>query len=178
MRTKHLAPFLVASVGASFLFFSGCAKKPPVVEPEPPPPPVVETPRPPPKPVEVDQDALRRQRIQARIAETFKPIYFEYDMSSLSDEGKRIASAIGDLMKEVPEITARIEGHADERGTNEYNLALGERRAKAVQDYLSSYGVKGGRLNIISYGEEKPAMEGSDESAFSKNRRDEFTTTF
>jgi peptidoglycan-associated lipoprotein len=179
MRTKHLAPFLIASIGASFLFFSGCAKKPPVQEPEPPPPPVVETPKPQPvRPPEVDQDALRRQRIQARIAETFKPIYFDYDGSSLTDDGKRIASAIGDLMKEVPEITARIEGHADERGTNEYNLALGERRAKSVQDYLSSYGVKAGRLTIISYGEEKPAMEGSEESAYSKNRRAEFTTTF
>jgi peptidoglycan-associated lipoprotein len=81
-------------------------------------------------------------------------------------------------MKEVPEITARVEGHADERGTNEYNLALGERRAKTVQDYLANLGVKAGRLNLISYGEEKPAVDGHDESAFSKNRRVEFTTTF
>ncbi len=179
MRTKHLAPFAIATLGAVALFISGCAKKPPVQEPEPPPPPVVEAPKPPPpKPPEVDQEALRRQRIQARIGETFKPIYFDYDQSSLTEDGKRIASAIGDLMKEVPEITARIEGHADERGTNEYNLALGERRAKAVLDYLASYGVKADRLNVLSYGEEKPAIEGHDESAWAKNRRDEFTTTF
>jgi peptidoglycan-associated lipoprotein len=157
----------------------GCSKKP---KPEPvePPPPRMDEPTPPPK-VEapkVDEEALRRQRIQARIAEVFKPIYFAYDQSTLSPEGQSILQEIGSLMKEVPEITARVEGHADERGTNEYNLALGERRAIAVQDYLASYGVQKSRLQTISYGEEKPAQMGGDESAWTKNRRVEFTTTF
>jgi peptidoglycan-associated lipoprotein len=179
MRFQRLVPLHLALLGFGALWLMGCPKKPPVTPAEPPPP-VMETPKPQPvvEAPKVDEDALRRQRIQARIAETFKPIYFDYDRSSLTSEGTRIASAIGDLMKEVPEITARIEGHADERGTNEYNLALGERRAKAVQDYLANYGVKSGRLSILSYGEEKPAAEGQDESAFSKNRRAEFTTTF
>jgi len=173
MKAYHLA-----LIGIGALLMAGCAKKPPVTPPPEPTPPKVEAPAPVVETPKVDEDALRRQRIQARIAETFKPIYFDYDQSSLTAEGKRIATAIGDLMKEVPEITARVEGHADERGTNEYNLALGERRAKAVQDYLTSYGVKSGRLTILSYGEEKPAVDGSDESAWAKNRRDEFTTTF
>ena len=81
-------------------------------------------------------------------------------------------------MKEVPEITARIEGNADERGTNEYNLALGERRAKTVQAYLISYGIAASRLSVISYGEEKPAVDGHDEAAWAKNRRDDFTPAF
>jgi peptidoglycan-associated lipoprotein len=138
---------------------------------ERPEPPRVEAPR-------VDEEALRRQRIQARIAEVFKPIYFAYDQSTLSPEAQSILQEIGKLMKEVPEITARVEGHADERGTNEYNLALGERRSIAVQDYLASYGVQKSRLQTISYGEEKPAVMGSDESTWAKNRRVEFTTTF
>ena len=158
---------------------AGCAKKPPPTPPPEPAPPKVEAPAPPaPVAPREDKEAMRRQRIQARIAETFKPIYFEYDQSSLSAEGKSVCEGIGQLMKEVAEITARIEGHADERGTNEYNLALGERRAKAVQDYLASYGVPGSRLSVISYGEEKPAVEGHDEAAFAKNRRVEFTSTF
>jgi peptidoglycan-associated lipoprotein len=171
MNVKHWNLLLI---GAAFLV--GCAKKPPPAPPEPEPPRVS---APAPKTESrVDEEALRRQRIQARIADTFRPIYFAYDQSTLSTEGKSICEGIGALMKEVPEITARIEGHADERGTNEYNLALGERRAQTVQQYLTSYGVGGSRLSVISYGEEKPAMEGQDESSWSKNRRAEFTASF
>ncbi len=165
-------------VGLGALAIIGCAKKPkpePKDEPAPPrmeePERRVETPK-------VDEDALRRQRIQARIAEVFKPVYFQYDQSTLSAEGQSTLQEIGKLMKEVPEITVRVEGHADERGTNDYNLALGERRSKAVNDYLGSYGIQGSRLTTISYGEEKPAMEGASESSWAKNRRVEFTTTF
>jgi len=173
MNAKYLA-----LVGLGALFLMGCPKKPPVAPAEPPPP-QMEQPEPSaPSAPRVDEEALRRQRLQARIAETFKPIYFAYDQSTLSAEGKATAQAIGELMKEVPEITARIEGHADERGTNEYNLSLGEKRAKSIQDYLSSYGVKSGRLTLLSYGEEKPAVEGQDESSWAKNRRVEFTTSF
>jgi len=169
----------VALVGLGALLLLGCAKKPPVTPAEPPPPQMeqLEPPAAPSAP-RADEEALRRQRLQARIAETFKPIYFAYDQSTLSAEGKATAQAIGELMKEVPEITARIEGHADERGTNEYNLSLGEKRAKSIQDYLSSYGVKSGRLTLLSYGEEKAAVEGQDESSWAKNRRVEFTTSF
>jgi peptidoglycan-associated lipoprotein len=174
MNSKYLT-----MLGLGALVIAGCAKKP-EPRPEPPPPPKMEEPAPAPQPEQpkVDEEALRRQRIQARIAEVFKPIYFAYDQSTLSPEGQSTLQEIGKLMKEVPEITARVEGHADERGTNEYNLALGERRSKTVQDYLSSYGVQASRLQTISYGEEKPATDGHDESAWKQNRRVEFTTTF
>jgi peptidoglycan-associated lipoprotein len=174
MNSKYLT-----LVGLGALVMVACTSKPKPPPPEPMPPKMA-APAPEPRPVEpqVDEEALRRQRIQARIAEVFKPIYFAYDQSTLSPEGQSTLQEIGKLMKEVPEITARVEGHADERGTNEYNLALGERRSKTVQDYLGSYGVTASRLQTISYGEEKPALEGHDESSWAKNRRVEFTTTF
>ncbi len=174
MNLKH---WTLMGLGA--LAIVGCPKPPPPA-PKQPEPPAMEERRPEPK-VEapkVDEEALRRQRIQARIAEVFKPIYFSYDQSTLSAEGQSTLQEIGKLMKEVPEITARVEGHADERGTNDYNLALGEHRSKSVNDYLASYGIQGSRLSTISYGEEKPAMEGHDEGSWAKNRRVEFTTTF
>jgi peptidoglycan-associated lipoprotein len=174
MNYKHL----VVPIGLIGIALAGCSKKKPAPVVEPPPPVIEETrPEPQPEP-KVDEEALRRQRIQARIAEVFKPIYFQYDQSTLTPESQAVLQEIGRLMKEVPEISSRVEGHADERGTNEYNLALGERRSIAVQDYLASYGVTKGRLQTISYGEEKPAQMGSDESSWSKNRRVEFTTTF
>jgi len=178
MNLKHWS--LPGMIGVAILI--GCsAKKPPVVPPpEPPPKKVVEftPPPPPPPPPSVDTAALNRERIQARITEAFKTVYFEYDQSTLTADGKNACDVIGQLMKDVSEITVRIEGHADERGTNEYNLALGERRAISIQAYLTSYGVAASRFSVISYGEEKPAVDGHDEAAWSKNRRVEFTPTF
>jgi peptidoglycan-associated lipoprotein len=174
MNSKYLSGLLGL---AGLALFIGCAKKKPAPVVEPPPPVIQETPEPEPEP-KVDEEALRRQRIQARIAEVFKPIYFTYDQSTLTPESQSILQEIGKLMKEVPEITSRLEGHADERGTNEYNLALGERRSLSVQSYLASFGVQNSRLPTISYGEEKPAEMGGDESTWAKNRRVEFTTTF
>ncbi len=175
MNLKH---WTLMGLGA--LAIIGCSKPPPPAPKAEPEPPKMERPEPPraAEPPKVDEEALRRQRIQARIAEVFKPIYFAYDQSTLSAEGQSTLQEIGKLMKEVPEITARVEGHSDERGSNDYNLALGERRAKSVNDYLASYGIQATRLSTISYGEEKPAVEGHDEASWSKNRRVEFTTTF
>ena len=107
-----------------------------------------------------------------------KPIYFAFDQSTLTEQGKATAEAIAQLLQEAPEVSIRIEGHADEQGTNEYNLALGERRAQAVQQYLTSYGVDASRISVLSYGEEKPATEGGDESVWSRNRRAEFSPSF
>ncbi len=169
---------LAVLVGGALI--SGCAKKPPPPPPAEPPPPRVEAPAPAPAPAApaVDTAALRRERLQASAAQAFKPIYFAFDQSSLSESGKATAEAVARLMQEFPEVTVRIEGHADERGTNEYNLALGERRAQAVQQYLASYGIDAGRVSVLSYGEERPAAEGSDESAWSLNRRAEFAPSF
>ena len=183
----NLKQWTLAGLSGTAMLMAACTKAPPPPPPEPPPPafeapveppPVVVATPAPVAPVVVDTMPAYRARIQVRIGEVFKTIYFAFDQSSLSEEGKATADAIGQLMKDAPEITVRIEGHADERGTNEYNLALGERRAQAVQQYLSSYGVDASRVTVLSYGEEKPSVEGGDESSWSKNRRDEFVPSF
>ena len=98
-------------------------------------------------------------------------VYFEYDKFNLTAKSIQALKGVSDLMLRNSKITLSIEGHADERGTREYNLALGQRRAESVADYLISNGVKRNRLNVKSYGEERPLALGSNDSAWSKNRR-------
>ena len=114
--------------------------------------------------MQVVNDELRRRG--------FSPdIYFEYDESTLSDETRQRLARNADLLKSQPQFSVTIEGHADSRGTNEYNLALGERRANAVRDYLTSLGVDGSRLRTLAYGEERPVCTEEEESCWSQNRR-------
>ena len=104
------------------------------------------------------------------------PIYFDFDTSLIKDESKLTLQTIADYMERNPGATVTIGGHTDERGTTEYNLALGDQRAKASHDYLVRLGVDPSRIRTISYGEERPAKIGHDEGTWSKNRRDEFET--
>ena len=97
--------------------------------------------------------------------------YFDFDKSDLKPESKIVLKKKADFLRVYPSYSARIEGHCDERGTNEYNLALGERRANAIWKFLNTLGVSGDRLAAISYGEERPADPGHNESAWAKNRR-------
>lgn len=101
-------------------------------------------------------------------------IYFDFDKYDIKDEYREVLNQKAALMREFPSIRVRIEGHTDERGTQEYNLALGERRAKAAYEFLVLLGVNPNQLEIISYGKEKPVVEGSNEQAWSANRRDNF----
>jgi len=103
-------------------------------------------------------------------------IYFDYDSSSLRPDALSTLRDNAEKLKKVPNVLVQIAGHCDERGTQEYNLALGERRALAVRDHLIQLGISGDRLVTISYGEEDPAVPGHDESAWSKNRRCEFNS--
>ena len=98
-------------------------------------------------------------------------VYFEYDKSNLTAKSIQALRGVSDLMQRNSKITLSIEGHADERGTREYNLALGQRRAESVANYLISNGIKRNRLNVKSYGEERPLALGSNDTAWSKNRR-------
>jgi len=100
--------------------------------------------------------------------------YFDYDSYRISAEGRTALSTNAEWLKANPNATVQIEGHCDERGTTEYNLALGERRANAARDYLVRLGIDRNRLSVISYGEERPADPGHDESAWSRNRRAAF----
>ena len=98
-------------------------------------------------------------------------VYFEYDKFNLTAKSIQALRGVSDLMQRNSKITISIEGHADERGTREYNLALGQRRAESVANYLISNGIKKNRLNVKSYGEERPLALGSNDTAWSKNRR-------
>ena len=101
-------------------------------------------------------------------------IHFSYDSSSLSSEAQGILRNDAKWLLDKPSASVQVEGHCDERGTNEYNLALGERRARAAYDYLRTLGVKKDQMSTISYGEELPLDPGHDEDAFAKNRRAQF----
>lgn len=98
-------------------------------------------------------------------------VFFGYDQSDLSMEARTTLDRQAAWMKQYPNVMVTIEGHADERGTREYNLALGERRAAAVRTYLMSLGVDANRVNTISYGKERPAVPESTPAAWSQNRR-------
>ena len=98
-------------------------------------------------------------------------VFFGYDSSELTAEGRATLDQQAAWLKSRPNLAITVEGHCDERGTREYNLALGERRANAARDYLVSLGVPAASINTISYGKERPAVEGSDETSWAQNRR-------
>ena len=142
---------------------------------EPPPPPREE-------PVEVappvEQDTTPaptppppKPKLQERQLQT---VYFDFDKYNLRSDAKASLDANFALLQEFTDVMLKIEGHCDERGTVEYNLSLGEKRAKATMDYLVGLGIDPGRIAIISYGKEKPVDPGHDEAAWAKNRRAEF----
>jgi len=123
-----------------------------------------------------DRDAATRSRSaagdQAAIRE---PIYFQFDRADFSEEGTRSLDQKVDVLQRNPNVRIRIEGNADDSGSDEYNLALSERRAAAVNRYFADRGIDGSRVKIVGYGEERPACTTSrDEDCRSKNRRDEF----
>lgn len=127
-----------------------------------------------------DADAASRAEEEARLAREAAygsiqdVIFFDFDRSDLREDARQTLQSKAEALRQFPDIRIRIEGHADERGTVEYNLALGERRADAARAYLIDLGIDSDRMTTISYGEERPAVEGQNESAWSQNRRDEF----
>lgn len=107
----------------------------------------------------------------------FSTVYFDYDKSDIRSDQTGTLNSNGDLLNRWKTIAVRVEGHCDERGSNEYNIALGQRRADSVKRYLVDYGIPESRVTTISYGEERPATDGHDEAAWSQNRRAEFVIT-
>jgi peptidoglycan-associated lipoprotein len=103
-----------------------------------------------------------------------KSIHFDFDKYNLREDARAMLDANAEILRKNPDLRIVIEGHCDERGTDEYNMALGERRAKAAQDYLIRLGVEPARISIISYGEERPVALGHDEDSWRLNRRGEF----
>jgi len=159
-----------------------CAKKQPPVEVEPPPPPPVEEeeyipppPPPPPPPPQEDPLEAERRRLEALMNKIMsEDIYFEFDQATLTSRARDLLSEVGDILKRETRFTILTEGHTDERGTESYNMGLGMRRAESVVKFLVSYGVASSRMSKRSFGEEQPKASGSDEDAWSQNRRAAF----
>ena len=116
-----------------------------------------------------------RQRIEGfKVADTLADVRFEFDRYDLTADATQALDANAAWLKANPRHLVLIEGHCDERGTGAYNLALGERRAKATQNYLTAHGVQAGRVSIVSYGEERPQCSDHTEACWEKNRRAHF----
>jgi peptidoglycan-associated lipoprotein len=165
-------------------------KTPPVARPTPPPPAVEPgTPAPPTPPEpsreptippepKVEEADLNAKDLDTLNRESpFQPVFYGFDSSDLDAQGQATLNANAELLKKYPGWTITIEGHCDERGTAEYNLALGERRALAARNYLVSLGISADRLRTISYGKEFPFDPGHNEEAWAKNRRAHFVVT-
>jgi peptidoglycan-associated lipoprotein len=138
---------------------------------EPPAPPARVEPTPAPAPT-VNRDSIARVE-NARASLTMK-VLFDFDRSNLRDDQRAILDAKIPILRANPNVRIRIEGNADERGSDEYNMALGMRRAQAAKQYLVDHGIDAGRIDISSNGEERPVCQEHDESCWSQNRRDEF----
>ena len=149
---------------------AGCSSTD-VAEPEPVESAPVEA-SPPPAPPGPSAAELAEQRKREQMLAT-RLFYFDFDKSDLKPEALEPLRYHAQQLKDNPSMRVRLEGHADERGTSEYNLALGERRAQSVQRYLQAQGVSARQMEVISYGEERPAVNASNEQAWARNRRTE-----
>jgi peptidoglycan-associated lipoprotein len=172
---------LTLTVVATSLVLGACHKKKPEVAPAPAP--VTPAPAPPtrtaPTTTATPRDTMEAVRAEiatarARLLET---IYFEYDKDELRDDARATLDAKLPLLNLNTGLKVRIAGHCDERGSDEYNIALGRRRAETAKKYLVDRGVDAARIETVSFGRERPAMTGETEDAWSKNRRDEFEIT-
>ncbi len=127
----------------------------------------------PPKDIPVTDEQAEPEEVKVPDLE-LRPAFFAFDKFALTEEGREALNANGRMLKNAAEARILIEGHCDERGTSQYNLALGEKRAQVARDYLIDLGIAGSRIDIVSYGKERPFAAGHDETAWSQNRRAHF----
>ena len=169
---------------AAVAFVVACSSKPPAAPP-PAPTPVstptvvtvepVATPAPMPAP-RVEADDIRAKSL-VEISSYLKPAFFDYDKADIRGDSRDVLATNATWLKRYSSVQFTIEGHTDERGTAQYNLALGDRRANAAKDYLVSLGVDASRIKTVSYGKERPFATGHDEDSWQKNRRAHFVVT-
>lgn len=179
------APSLLMLLSAA-AFAVACGGKAAPEEPAPQPEPAAE-PAPTPAPVDdsAERERLEKERMAREAAERARVvaadlaamINFDYDQAVVRQADQTTLDRKAAIMAANPGVKIRIAGHADERGSDEYNLALGNRRAAAAKRYLENKGVDGSRVDVVSYGEERPLNPGNDETAYAQNRRDEFEVT-
>jgi peptidoglycan-associated lipoprotein len=191
---KSVSLFLALGLGAAMVAGSSCGGNPP----PPPPAPAVDTAAENQRirdsidaanrAAQEEAERVRRQReadslaALARASDEVKAtlgamIHFDLDKSNIRPDDAGVLDQKVAILQANPDLRIRIGGHCDERGSDEYNLALGNRRAQAAKQYLVSHGIDAGRIETQSWGEEKPLVDGHDESAWSQNRRDEFEVT-
>ena len=172
-----LALAVAGSLGACGKKTPPAAPAPPPVAPEPPPP------APPPPKAEVAPQVDEYTRLRSMSAEEIDKmgllaeVFFDFDRSDVRDSERAALQKNADVLKRFDFLRVTVEGHCDERGTVDYNLALGERRSRAAHDYLASLGVPADRLKTVSYGKEVPVCSDSNESCWQRNRRAHFTIT-
>ncbi len=194
MHTRSIArPIAFLALTASVLTLSACGgNPPPASRPAPPPPPaptapplpppVTVTPIPDPVPIPAepvpDIDVLETRSLDELNRESpLVPVFYAYDSSELGPDAQTDLQRNADLLRQYASWVITVEGHCDERGTAEYNLALGERRALSARDYLVTLGIPGDRLRTVSYGKEFPFDPASGEEAWQRNRRAHFVIT-
>jgi peptidoglycan-associated lipoprotein len=176
LKLAALALVLTASAG-----LAACGKKTPPPPPAPPAAPPTPTPAPPPPAPEPppqlnEYDRMKQMTIEELDrAGLLQEIRFEYDKADVRDADRAILERNASALKKFDFLKVKVEGHCDERGTVEYNLALGERRAKSAYDYLISLGIPAARLQVVSYGKEMPTCQEASEDCWQKNRRARFT---
>jgi peptidoglycan-associated lipoprotein len=191
MRIRSASVAVLTGIVVASLTLGACApKKPPVARPLPPPPPTTPEAPPPPAPPApiaegpvvtappVVEDPMASRSIDDLNRDSpMRVVYFDYDSAELSADARAALDANAAVLKRYAAWTVTIEGHCDERGTAEYNLALGERRAVAAQSYLLALGLPASRVKTVSYGKEFPFDPGHDEAAWARNRRAHFVIT-
>jgi len=183
----HRASRIVSLSVIGLVALGACKKKPevapaPAEQPAPAPQPAP----PPPAPtqptcdaacVEARNNAAKAEAIRAATAALTATIYFDYDRSDITDDSRAKLDAKVPVLTQNTGVRIRIAGHTDSRGADEYNLALGQRRAAAAKRYLTDRGIDGSRIEIVSFGEERPTCTDESEGCWSRNRRDEFEIT-
>ena len=181
MAKPRAHAYLVVPLLAITLFLVGCPKRPATtgaVAPAPSAPQAAPAPAAAPAPRQAPAPAPAPMVKPSEFAPSpnLKAIYFDFDKYDIRPDDAKTLDGDAAWLKANPNNLVLIEGHADERGTNEYNLALGEKRAKAAMNYLVAQGVQASRVTIISYGEERPVCTEKTEACWAKNRRDNFLT--
>ena len=185
---RFLVPVLAAIVVAG-----ACGGDPPPPPPAPPAGPDMDSLRAYQDSVRSAEEARRRAEAEAaaqRAAEAARTravaaarttleamVFFDYDMSAVRDDAAALLRQKVAILRASPQVRLRIEGHADERGSTEYNLALGNRRAEAIRQFLTGFGLSENRFEIVSFGEGRPLQQGANEAAWSRNRRGQFVIT-
>lgn len=174
---------VAAMLGAVIALAAGCKKKPPTTTPQAAPPPSASTEAPPPTTTAPPPPPSRDAGVLSEDLQTLnskgylKDAFFDFDKADLREDARTGLASDAQWLKQYGSIRVLVEGHADERGTEEYNLSLGQKRASSVKDYLVSLGVEGSRVNTVSYGKARPFCADHDENCWQQNRRGHFVIT-